>query len=312
MLRRALPLAGILAVVVIALPWYLTAPRPLQAAALPSHTPDARNGELVFHVGGCVSCHAAPDAKGEDRLQLAGGRELRTDFGIFRVPNISPDVETGIGGWSTVEFVNALTRGISPDGEHYYPAFPYGSYARMRIEDAIDLKAFMDTLPQVSNKVDGHEIKFPFNVRRGLGIWKRLYVSDEPVLALGEAGEAVLRGQYLVEGPGHCGECHTSRDALGGLRKELWLAGAPNPEGRGVIPNITPHREGLGAWSEGDIATLLETGFTPDFDTLDGNMADVQEGLALLPLRDLEAIAAYLKAAPPLPDAVRRSKETPG
>jgi mono/diheme cytochrome c family protein len=111
-----------------------------------------------------------------------------------------------------------------------------------------------------------------------------------------------------VEGPGHCGECHTSRDRFGGLRAELWLAGAPNPEGRGTIPNITPHEEGL-TWSESEIVDTFKTGFTPDFDTLGGQMAAVQEDLSHLPDEDLQAIAAYLKAVPPLPDAVQRTQE---
>ena len=142
-------------------PGSLTAPEPLSAAQLPVACADAGNGERIFHAAGCASCHAAPDAKGEDKLQLGGGLELATDFGIFRVPNISPDPETGIGGWSTLDFANAVLRGVSPGGAHYYPAFPYSSYIRMRPEDVIDLKAFMDTLPPVSNRVAEHDLGFP-------------------------------------------------------------------------------------------------------------------------------------------------------
>ena len=229
-MKRAVVAIVILAIALAGLFWFLTAPQPLQAAALPSHEPDPANGELIFHAGGCASCHAVPDAEGEDKLNLAGGLELTTPFGVFRVPNISTDPETGIGGWSTLEFVNAVTRGVSPGGTHYYPAFPYASYAKMRIEDVIDLKAYMDTLPAVSNSVAGHDLSFPYTVRRGLGLWKRLYLSSEPVLAIADASDVVQRGQYLVEGPGHCGECHTSRDFMGGLKSDLWLAGAPNPE----------------------------------------------------------------------------------
>jgi mono/diheme cytochrome c family protein len=226
------------------------------------------------------------------------------------VPNISPDPGTGIGSWSTLDFANAMLLGVSPAGTHFYPAFPYPSYARMRVEDVIDLKAFMDTLPAVSNRVAGHELGFPFNIRRGIGVWKRLYLSAAPVLQLGEASDAVKRGQYLVEGPGHCGECHTSRDAMGGLKTALWLAGAPNPEGKGTIPNITPGPGGL-EWSESEIVDVLKTGFKPDFvDTLGGRMGAVQENLAHLPDADLQAIAAYLKAVPPLPDAVADAGES--
>lgn len=302
-MRRAALAIVLLAIVAAAAFWYLTAPQPLQAAALPSHEADLTNGERIFRIGGCASCHAAPDSAGADKLKLAGGLELKTPFGLFRVPNISPDPETGIGSWSTLEFVNAVTRGLSPEGEHLYPAFPYPSYARMRVEDVIDLKAYMDTLPPVSNVVAGHELGFPFNMRRGLGLWKRLNMDSAPVLSLAGADEKVLHGQYLVEGPGHCGECHTSRNFMGGLKTGLWLAGAPNPGGRGRIPNITP--EGL-SWSESEIAESLKSGFTPDFDTFGGSMADVQEELSHLPDEDLQAIGAYLKAVPPLPDAVPR------
>lgn len=303
MLRRLAAIVLAILVAAAALAWFLTAPSPLRASALPAHAPDLANGELVFYAGGCTSCHAAPGSKGDDRLKLAGGLELRTDFGTFRVPNISPDRETGIGGWSTLDFANAVLRGVSPTGAHLYPAFPYPSYARMRTEDVIDLKAFMDTLPAVPNRVAGHDLGFPFNIRRGVGLWKRLYLSDAPVLALADASDVVRRGQYLSEGPGHCGECHTSRDALGGLKTSLWFAGAPNPEGRGTIPNITPGPGGLD-WSERDIVESFKTGFKPDFDTLSGSMSEVQENLAHLPDADLQAIAAYLKAVPPLPDAV--------
>ncbi len=303
MLKRILATIGVLAVFFIALFWFLTVPEPLDAAQLPAHAADIANGERVFHAGGCSSCHAAPDAKGDETLKLGGGRELRTDFGLFRVPNISPDLETGIGGWSTLDFVNAVMRGVSPQGTHLYPAFPYASYAKMRVEDVIDLKAFIATLPAVSNRVAGHELSFPFNIRRGVGLWKRLYLSDAPVIDLAGADETTLRGQYLAEGAGHCGECHTSRDVMGGLKTALWLAGAPNPEGRGTIPNITPGPGGL-TWSEGEIVDAFETGFTPSFDTFGSSMVDVQEDLAHLPDDDLHAIAAYLKAVPPLPDAV--------
>ena len=167
----------------------------------------------------------------------------------------------------------------------------------------------MDTLPAVSNRVAGHDLGFPFSIRRGVGVWKLLYLSPEPVLALADASEAVRRGQYLVEGPGHCGECHTSRDLMGGLKKALWLAGAPNPEGRGTHPEHHAAARTASAWSEAEIVDAFKTGFTPDFDTLGGRMGAVQENLSHLPDEDLQAIAAYLKAVPPLPDAVPTAAE---
>ena len=293
-----------MALVAAAAGWFFSAPTRVTAAGLPDHRADARNGERVFYAGGCASCHAAPEAKGDDKLRLAGGLRLATDFGTFVVPNISPNPDDGIGGWSTEDFVDAVMSGVSPAGSHYYPAFPYTSYARMRVEDVIDLKAFMDTLPPVAGRAGDHDLAFPFTIRRGVGLWKRLYLDPAPVTAVEPSNAALLRGRYLVEGLGHCGECHTARNAIGGIRLVHWLAGAANPEGRGRIPNITPGDEGIGGWSEADIATLLESGFTPEFDSVGGRMAAVVENLSHLPEEDLAAMAAYLKAVPPLPDAV--------
>ena len=307
-MKRAAAILVVLAIAVAAAAWFLTAPRPLDAAALPVHTADPANGERMFHAGGCSSCHAVPGARGDELLRLAGGLELNTAFGVFRVPNISPDPQSGIGGWSDLDFANAMLRGVSPGRAHYFPAFPYASYTRMRMEDVLDLKAFLDTLPPVANVVAGHDLSFPYDIRRGVGLWKRLYLDDAPIVALAASADAlVLRGRYLVEGAGHCGECHTSRDFMGGLRNGQWLAGAPNPEGRGAIPNITPHDEGIGSWSASDIAYALETGFKPDFDSFGGQMAAVQRDIAMLPDEDRQAIAAYLKAVPALPDAVERA-----
>jgi mono/diheme cytochrome c family protein len=285
--------------------WFLSAPVRLDAATVASlGEGDATRGERIFWAGGCTSCHARPKSEGPARMELPGGLELKTQFGTFVVPNISPHPGDGIGTWSLADFANAMMRGVSPSGEHYYPAFPYTSYTRMRPADVADLYAFMKTLPAVEGEASSHQLGFPFNIRRGIGLWKRLYLSDRPVLALGEGTpENVLAGQYLVEGPGHCGECHTPRQFTGGLKKDQWLAGAVAAEGKGIVPNITGGEGGIGEWSEGDIASFLETGFTPDFDTVGGSMVAVQKNTAELSSEVREAIAAYLKAVPPRPNA---------
>ena len=278
--------------------WWATAPEPLSAqalAALPQG--DAARGERIFWAGGCTSCHARPGAKGDAVLELAGGLELNTPFGSFVAPNISQHPQDGIGNWTADDLANAMLRGVSPQGRHYYPAFPYGSYARMEPADIADLHAFMKSLPAVQGKAAANKLKFPFNIRRGVGAWKLVNLSPEPVVEIPDASEQVVRGQYLVEGPGHCGECHTPRDVSGGLRKDEWLAGAVAAEREGVVPNITPG--GLD-WSASDIAYFLESGFTPDFDSVGGSMAEVQRNMARLPAEDREAIAAYLKAIPAL------------
>jgi mono/diheme cytochrome c family protein len=273
--------------------WFLTRPVLLSAGDLPDHEPDRAKGEQVFYTGGCASCHGS---------DLGGGLEMNSDFGTFRVPNISPDPVSGSGNWTTLEFVNAMMRGVSPDGTHYYPAFPYTSYTRMDIRDVIDLKAYIDSLPPVSHKPAPHELNFPWNLRRGIGLWKKRYFKQDTLVFENSDDPSLERGRYLVEGAGHCAECHTPRDDFGGLLPSYWLAGGPNPDGDGTVPNITPDAEGLKAWSESDIAYYLESGFTPDFDTVGGAMVKVQENLAHLPDTDRVAIAAYLKALPARPD----------
>lgn len=273
--------------------WLLTAPRVLSASDLPDRTPDVEHGRYMFFAGGCASCHATPGQ--EDPFVLGGGLALPSPFGTFHVPNISPDPDAGIGGWSTLDFVNAMIKGVSPDGSHLYPAFPYTSYQRMKLEDVIDLKAFLDTVEPVSSEVPAHELPFPFNVRRALGVWKLLNLDGTPFAPDPDAGAEVNRGAYLATGPGHCGECHTPRDALGGLERDKWLAGAPNPEGKGKVPDITS--AGLEDWSDNDIAYALETGFTPDFDSLGSSMARVVRNTSQLTPEDRAAIAAHLKRA---------------
>jgi mono/diheme cytochrome c family protein len=283
--------------------WFLTQPASLDPGDLPDHVADSQNGALLFHAGGCASCHTQPESGEEEQFLLGGGLELVTDFGIFRVPNISPDPDTGIGQWSPAQFVNAMLNGVSPQGRHYYPAFPYTSYTRMKTEDVLDLKAFLDTLPAVDNPVGGHDLAFPWNLRRGIGLWKRRYMDSAPVIAIDETDAVLVRGRYLAEGPAHCGECHTPRDRAGGLEPARWLSGAPNPDGEGRVPNITPHADGLGEWSLADIAYYFKSGLTPDYDTSGGSMVQVQENISQLPDSDRKAIAAYLKAVPALADS---------
>jgi mono/diheme cytochrome c family protein len=297
---RRLVVAFVLVLVLAA--WWVTAPSTLSAQSLTDHVADAVAGERVFWAGGCASCHATPvngkRARGEDKLLLGGGMELESPYGVFRVPNISPHPKDGIGGWTDLDFVNAMQRGVSPDGRHYYPSFPYTSYARMPVEDVLDLKAFLDTLPAVAGVAADHELGLPWSLRRGIGAWKRIYLSAQPVVAIDPGNELVARGRRLVEGAGHCGECHTARNPLGGLLEHRWLAGAPSPEGRGRVPNITPAGKNVASWSVRDIEYYLETGFTPEFDTAGGTMVAVQENMAELSAEDRQAIAAYLKVVP--------------
>jgi mono/diheme cytochrome c family protein len=292
--------------------YVLTIPHTLAASDLPGHKADVANGKYLFTAGGCESCHAAPasdkcdDKQVKDPEVLAGGRCLFTPFGTFHVPNISPDPERGIGKWTLVDFVNAMKFGVAPDGSHLYPAFPYPSYQHMKLEDLIDLKGYIDTLPPSQNVVPPHDVKFPFSFRRGLGLWKLLYINGREIPAPANASPAVARGAYLVLGPGHCSECHSPRNVIGGIIASRAFSGGPAPVGNGYIPNITPDNEtGIGKWSEKDIAQSFKDGFKPSpdgfsMDAYGAEMSAVQRNLAQLNDDDRAAIAAFLKSVPPI------------
>lgn len=277
--------------------WWLTMPQPLPASATAGLTGDATRGERIFWAGGCAACHADAKAEGAAKLVLGGGQEFPSPFGTFVAPNISPDPKNGIGGWTVADLANAMLRGVSPDGRHYYPVFPYASFANAELQDVADLHAFLQTLPPVATPSQPHKVGFPFNIRRGLGLWKRLYLGRGWVVA-GDLTAEQMRGRYLVEGLGHCGECHTPRGPFGGLERDHWLAGAPIPGAKGRFPNITPAKL---KWSQADIVEYLTSGFTPTFDSAGGHMALVVENTAHLPPEDRAAIAAYLKIVPAQP-----------
>lgn len=287
----------VVAVMLIAA-WWLTAPQTLSPDVVPDHDPDLVNGERIFDAGGCASCHGVIEGRRPQREVMAGGLVLGSPIGQFNVPNISPHPAHGIGGWSALDFLNAMQRGVSPEGRHYYPAFPYTSYIRMTTVDLLDLKAYLDSLPASDNDVAPHELEFPFTLTRGLGLWKRAFLDNKPQVTLVSPSPEAVRGQYLVEGPSHCGECHTPRQFAQAMDRSRWLTGAPNPSGKGRIPGIDPGRASFAAWSADDIAFYLESGFDPEFDVVGGSMAAVVGNHGRLPAEDREAIAAYLKALP--------------
>jgi mono/diheme cytochrome c family protein len=270
-------------------------------------TGDAARGEYVLRLGGCVSCHTDEQSDG---AFLAGGRALETPFGTFRTPNITPDPETGIGGWSTGAFVRAMRAGVAPAGHPYFPAFPYTSYTNMTEQDVVDLKAHLDTVEPVANPVPEHALDFPFGFRPLLDGWRLLFFEDGAFEPDPAQSEAWNRGAYIVTGPGHCGECHTPRNALGARRHERFLAGTSDgPDGK-PVPNITPHEDGIGGWSRSDIAFALQTGILPDGDVLGGAMSEViDDATSHLTADDRNAIAEYLLSLPPLPGAPEEAEE---
>ena len=292
-IASALGLAAVLVAGAAAAAWFATAPRRISAevAAAVSEPGDPEAGKNVFFLAGCESCHMSPDQK--DPLRLGGGMELKTPFGSFYPPNISQDAKDGIGSWSAADFADAIMAGALPRGAHLYPALPYTSYCRMSIKDVRDLFAFLRTTPAVSGRAPPNALVFPFSIRRAVGFWKLLYMPriDHPP-AVDPTGEEAL-GRYLVEGPGHCAECHSPRDFLGGIIEQRRLTGGPLPDRRGKAPNIT--ERGLKDWSEDDVVTALSTGFTPSGDVLGSAMTAVVRSLSHAATADLAAIAHYLK-----------------
>jgi len=294
-MRRWIFRLAALALVLVALGLWLTRPRadgPQVLAGLPG---DVGRGQQVFTAAGCASCHMAEGATGAARLVLTGGQSFASPFGSFTAPNISQHPQAGIGGWSALDLWNALHHGTSPDGRHYYPAFPYASYTRMTAAEVVDLHAYLQTLPADATPSGPHTLPFPFNTRATLGVWKLLFLRGDWAMR-GDLTAQEQRGRVLVEALGHCAECHSPRNALGGLKTgAAWLSGAPNPGGRSRFPDLTPPAMN---WSRDELVDYFTSGFTPEFDMAGGHMADVVENLAQLPESDRQAIAAYLGRLP--------------
>jgi mono/diheme cytochrome c family protein len=258
--------------------------------------PDPKRGELIFNIGGCTSCHTAKGGQ-----VLAGGDPLPTPFGTFYPPNITPDPETGIGRWSEADFTRAVRNGRGPDGTPLYPAFPYTSYTKLTDEDVSALWAYVHALPPVHQPSKPNQLSFPYSVRAGLNLWQDLFF--EPGRFRPDPGHdaAWNRGAYLAEGPGHCEECHTPRGFMGQLEHDRAFAGAPNPSGKGKIPNITSDPEvGIGKWSKSDLTTEFTLGMLPNGDFVGQQMAEVvRNSTSKLPQEDVAALATYIKSLPP-------------
>jgi mono/diheme cytochrome c family protein len=276
--------------------WLTATPSALVVVTEAAFTPDLANGQTTFNAGGCSSCHAVPGQP--DRLKLGGGLALASPFGTFYVPNISPDPTDGIGRWTEAQFVAAVTKGVSPSGTHYFPAFPYTTYAHARVSDIRDLFAYLKTLAPVPGKVRDHDVPFPFNIRRNIGIWKWLFMDARPFMPDTARPAQWNRGAYLVNSLGHCAECHSPRNFLGGIVAAQRFAGGPDPDGKGWVPNIT--QKGISDWSEKDIAYFLESGQTPDGDSAGGSMVSVIRNISQLSEADRNAIATYIKSLPPV------------
>lgn len=276
------------------------------AAAGPAYAQDATHGEYIFNAAGCVSCHT--DVKNSG-AKLAGGREIKTPFGVFYGPNITPDRARGVGAWSEADFIRAMRSGVGPGGVQLFPTFPFISFTYMTDADMRDLWAYLRTVPASDAASKPHDVAFPYSVRIAQMGWKWLNLDAGPFRPDPAKSVEINRGAYLVEAVTHCEECHTPRNRIGGLQRSMKLAGA-RMEG-GSIPNITPDPEtGIGKWSDADLTDLLKYGMTPDGDSVGGEMAEVVEGATgKLNDADLKAIIAYLRSIPPVKNAVRKPRE---
>lgn len=256
----------------------------------------AERGEYLLYAGGCITCHT------EDRegaRPLAGGRAMESPFGTFYSPNITPDVATGIGAWTDDEFVNAFWDGVSPDGEHYFPAFPFTAYSGVSKDDLLAIKAYLFSLEPVSNTNLEHDLAWYMSSRLAAGAWKELNFEPVRFVADADQSEQWNRGAYLVRHLGHCGECHTPRSTTGVLQTEREMAGALMGEEK--MPNISPHpSDGIGRWSASDIEYFLDIGMLPDGDFAGSSMVGViEDNTSKLTREDRLAVAAYLMSLEP-------------
>lgn len=279
------------------------------ATAPASATDDVwRQGEYLFRAAGCAACHTDEKNKG---APLAGGHALQTSFGIFYTSNITPDPDTGIGRWSEADFLRALREGISPQGEHYYPAFPYTSYTQLSDTDLHALWTYLRTLKPVRQTNRPHELPWYLRSRTTLRIWKMMFFKSGPFQPQSDKPPAWNRGAYLVNAVTHCGECHTPRNLLGGFKASQHLAGNPHGVDDATVPNITPDRKsGIGKWTENDLVYYLETGATPDGDYAGDTMAEIiDNSTSHLTQDDRRAIAVYAKSLPAVEQEVRKEKK---
>ena len=276
--------------------WVLSMPRPLTAAEIPQHTPDATNGERLYHAAGCISCHQpAPDLKDVAADVPAGGAPLHTPVGTLYPLNLTPDPETGIGTWTDLEFINAVQRGISPEGEHLIPAFPYTSYVHMKPEDVLDIRAYLASLPPVKSPEREADITALPLIRRGVGLWKWVGLDTTPWTPDPSQSDSWNRGSYLANGPGHCQECHTPRNIFMALDSAKAFEGGPHPEGKGRVPSLRGLIERGRYTDAADLASALQNGEMMGYDGLaSGGMGQVQRNISMLPESDIQAIADYI------------------
>jgi mono/diheme cytochrome c family protein len=291
--RTTAAIAFVLAVAAASF-WWLTRPDPLPSSAIPAHIANLANGEVLYHAGSCFACHKPPAGATKPQLP-SGGLPFKTPIGVFYPQNITPDPETGLGRWSAADFVNAMTRGLAPDGRHYFPAFPYMAYRAMPVAELLDLRAYLMSLPPVKAVHPPHTVPQLGLVRRGVGLWKRIALARPPFAPASGGSDSWKRGAYLVNAPGHCGECHTPKNGLMLEALSRHLAGGPHPGGEGKVPSLRGLLAREKYQDAAELTLALQNGEELGYEDLSsGGMAAIQENLARLPEPDVRAIAEYL------------------
>jgi mono/diheme cytochrome c family protein len=274
----------------------------LLGASVPASAADnaaITRGAYLAIAADCGACHTDKKAGG---APLAGGPALKTDFGTFYGPNITPDKQTGIGNWTEDQFKRALRSGLNEHGAYMFPVFPFTSFTNLTDADASDLYAYLMSVPAVTHRAPQNDIKFPFGWRPLLFGWRTLFFKQGPLAP--DAGQSAEwnRGRYLAEAVVHCQECHTPRNFLGALDKNHAYAGNPHgPDGQEAPDVTSDKKDGIGDWKLEDVVEVLKTGNTPDGDVVGKGMGDVVDGTGKLTDADLHAIAVYIKSLPALP-----------
>jgi len=264
---------------------------------------DVQRGAYLVDAGGCLGCHTADKKDAKDAVPFAGGRALKTPFGTFYGPNITPDRKAGIGAWTEAQFIRAMRYGERPDGSNHFPAFPYPSFTKISDADLHDLWAYLRTLPPSGKPSQQHDLHFPFGLRFAVSVWKWLFFSPGVFTPSPQASATINRGAYLVQALGHCGECHTPRNFMGGPKSGRALAGGKTPEGKKVA-NLTP--TGLKKWNDVELKEFLLSGLSPDGDVAAASMGEVVTNTtSKLTPPDLGAVIAYLRSLAPLPNEAK-------
>ena len=291
-----------------AVPTWLAASAPAaSASAASAQRPDAaapavERGRYLAAAGDCAGCHTT-----EGGAAYAGGRPLQTPFGTVLSANLTPD-SSGLKGWTTDQFYRAMHDGISANGDHLYPAFPYNYFARMPRADTDALFAYLQSLPPVSNRPDRNQLPFPFNIRGLMAVWNLLYLDHETFAPDPAHDAAWNRGAYLVEGPGHCAACHTPKTVLGGPQSGHDFHGGRI--GPWFAPDLTPNaRTGLGGWTRDEVVAFLRTGRNAHASASGEMGLVVQDSTSLLADDDLVAIATYLAGKTPSPSPAPQSPD---